>query len=111
MRQVRRNHRKLIDVGQERIILRVAEHLSNVVGRVGDLHVDDPAVLLHQFVFGIDETAVRLDVERIVAVADLLVQLGIDRDGILLDQRLAGFVVALGLDALQIGRASCRERV
>ena len=82
MRQVRRNHRKLIDVGQERIVLRIAEHLLHVIRRVGDLHIDDLAVLLHQFEFGVYETAVRLDVERIVAVADLLVQLGIDHDGI-----------------------------
>lgn len=57
-----------VPVGQERVVAGVSEHLLHVVGGVGDLHVDDPAVAFHQFVFGIDESPVRLDMERFVAI-------------------------------------------
>ena len=63
----------LILVRQERIVLRIVEHLLGVVGRIRDLHIYDLLALLHQLILGIYETTIRLDVERAEGICDRVV--------------------------------------
>ena len=70
------------------------EHLPQVVVRINDLVVNDFAVFDHRDDVRIDETAVGLQVEGLIAREDLAVEIRVDVDGVGLDEVLPGLVIA-----------------
>ena len=78
------------------------EVLLDVVCRVRNLNVYNLITLLNQLVLRVYETTVRLDIESLVALENLLVEIVVNLHSILLNQRLTGLEVALRLDALNL---------
>ena len=76
--------------------------LLGVVCRVRDSYVYDLAILLNKGVLWVNETAVRLDAEGVVALANLLVELWLYGHTVVLNKCLTCLVVTLDLDALNL---------
>ena len=83
--------------------------LGEEVVAVDNLVVDGFTVLDHWDDLGVDETAVRFEVQAGVTLEHFLVQLRVDVHGVIQDQRLAGFVVTFRLDALYLGQQVAEE--
>ena len=87
----------------------VVKLLLQVVVVIDNLVVNNLAVLLNRNYVGVDESAVRFQVQGLVTLLYLLVQGGVNVDGVGLNQVLAGLVVSLGLDALDLGQQLGKE--
>ena len=91
------------------VFFTVIKLLLQVVVVVDNLVVDNLAVLFNGNDVGVDESAVRLQVQSLVTLLDLLVEGRVDVYGVVLNQVLACLVVTLGLDALNLGQEFGKE--
>ena len=91
------------------VLAAVVKLLLKVVVIVDNLVVNNLATLLNRNNVRVDETAVGLQVQGLITLLDLLVQGGVNVDGVGLNQIFAGLVVTLGLDALDLGQQLGKE--
>ena len=77
-------------------------HLFGKARRIPDLNIPDQPVRFHRFQDGIDEAAIRCDVQFSETCFHFPVQIGIDLHSVSLHKGLSGRVVALRFDALNL---------
>ena len=96
--------------GKSAILLRVAEHLRQIVFTVSDIDIGYISILVgDRSVDGVDEALIRSYVKSSIAVKHFFVELRVDLDCIGLHKVTACFIVTLALDTLHFGKKLAEE--